>query len=99
MCRRATSLDVFLDGHSFLIGGYRYSDNVMELVTQRRDNIWGDITDLTCGNATKIYNNLTRTLSYAKIESELEHIINTEVVWQNLHPVATKHPVANDCIK
>lgn len=96
---RATSLDVFLDGHSFLIGGYKYSTHNMELFTQRRDNILGGSEDLTCANTMKITNKNIWTLSYAKIASGLDDIINKEVLWLNMRPIATRYPVVNICTK
>lgn len=71
----------------------------MELFTQRRDNILGGSEDLTCANTMKITNKNIWTLSYAKIASGLDDIINKEVLWLNMRPIATRYPVVNICTK
>lgn len=96
-----TTLDVFLDGHSFLMGGYSYVDHVMDMATQRRSAIRATSEDIKCSpfETKKIYNSSTFHPSYAKIDKGLSFIVLKELSWESLWPLATKYPVVNVCTK
>ena len=92
-----TSLDVFMEGRTFLMGGYVYGTNVMELGTQRRTSIEGGSDDMSCERTMTIKNDVTLNLLYEKIDKILTIGDEKVIVWTNIPTKATKKHVENTC--
>ena len=94
----ANSLDVFLDGYTFSIGGMTANNNLM-LTAQKRSSIQGKDTDVACKETYHIKNSETFTVSHDVVDWGLSDIVSTDMNWLQIFPVATKHPVTNKCTK
>ena len=94
----ANSLDVFLDGYTFSIGG-KTSNGKLLLTTQKRSSIQGSDTDVACKETYHINNYETFTVSHDAVDWELSKIADTHEDWLQIFPVATKHPVTKKCTK
>ena len=92
------SLDVFLDGYTFSIGG-KTSNGKLLLTTQKRSSIQGSDTDVACKETYHINNYETFTVSHDVVDWGLNEIADTYEEWTQIIPVATKHPVTNKCMK
>ena len=93
----ATSLDMFMNGTTFQIGGHTYDSKVLKQGTQRRRLL--DDSPLSCHPVENIYNDDRFSSLHAKISKGLIEINNYEVNWTTIRPLATKHDVDNNCTK